>query len=57
MELTQLQWQNIGKKFTPIWWQINIWSASWNQIKNDWLPSNAAQINIKNWNANIKFSI
>lgn len=54
MELTQLQWQNIGKKFTPIWWQINIWSASWNQIQNAWLPSNAAQINIQNWNAEIK---
>jgi hypothetical protein len=54
MELTQLQWQNIGKKFTPISWQVNIWSASWNQIQNVWLPSNAAQINVQNWNAEIQ---
>ncbi len=54
MELTQLQWQNIGKKFTPIWWQINIWSATWNQIQNPWLPSNAAQINVQNWKAEIQ---
>ena len=54
MELTQLQWQNVGKKFSPIWWQINIWSSDWNQIQNNWLPSNAAQININNWKWEIK---
>lgn len=54
MELTQLQWQQVWQKFTPVWWQINIWSASWNQIQNAWLPSNAAQVNIQNWSWEIK---
>ena len=54
MELTQLQWQQVWQKFTPVWWQINIWSASWNQIQNTWLPSSAAQVNVQGWKAEIQ---
>lgn len=51
MELTQIQWQNLGQKI-PFQWTnpIGIWSDPSNQIVHSWLPWQVAQIaNTSEW--------